>query len=105
MKAIKLILLMVVTLTVSTSWYREVSQVRDIQYVKYGDLKNGNVIYISGHTFRISSLTNRNGTIRFKGALTRDSRNRSLKGTMYDGGTYGAYEWVRATIKKRKGGK
>jgi len=59
------------------------------------------VIYISGYTFRISGLTNRNGTVRFKGTLTRGARNKALKGTAYDGGTYGAYEWVKATIKKR----
>lgn len=78
------------------------AKVKDIQYVKYGDLKNGDVIYISGYTFKISNLTNRNGTVRFKGTLTRDARNRSMRGTMYDGGTYGAYDWVRATIKRRK---
>ena len=87
-----------------------------VKYTTYGKLRNGSKIYIQGYLFKVTNLrrtkTPKGTVIRFKGVCTADERNDSIRGTMYNGGTYGAYDWVRATIQtspskraKKKGGR
>jgi hypothetical protein len=75
-------------------------------FTTYGQLKNGDVVYIQGYRFRVDGIRisskagekttmhsepNRADVIRFTG-IALDS---SLIGSGYDGGTYGGYADVQ----------
>jgi hypothetical protein len=68
----------------------------------YGELKNGDVVIVQGYRFTVANIhvagrkgeqwtmhgePNRADVIRFTGMTT----DKSLAGTPYNGGTYGAY--------------
>lgn len=78
----------------------------------YGDLKNGDTVFVQGHRFivrdvRISGRkgepgpgkdVNADDVIRFNGDCA--DADDSIKGTGYDGGVYGAYAFVPCTVER-----
>lgn len=76
------------------------------QTVTHGELKDGDIIYNTGHEFVVTNLRKiprEDGkvTIRYNGVCTADDRNDSIRKTSYNGGTYGAFADINATIKAR----
>lgn len=78
----------------------------------YGELKDGDIVTIQGYRFRIDGIRvasragekttmhsepNRADVIRFTG-IALDS---TLKGTGYDGGTYGGYADVACYVERQ----
>ena len=74
----------------------------DTKVITYGELKNGDKIYLQGKLFEVHNIRLVNGyngkVIRFNGYCTPDNRNNDIRKSMYNGGTYGAYTWVTCTI-------
>lgn len=79
--------------------------------IQHGDLRDGDLNWREGILFRVSELTRYPAdgehvndpawdTIRFSGIIV--DRTHALAGTGYDGGRYGAYAWVNASIEPRK---
>lgn len=78
-----------------------------VKYVRYSELKDGDRIYLQGHLFKVMNVRlvdtfskENPKVVRFKGVCTEDKFNDDIRHTAYDGGTYGAYPWVYATIEK-----
>lgn len=80
--------------------------------ITYGELRNGDRIWVQGVLFEVQNVRvssrqgervtmhsepNRVDLIRFEGAIIDDQGQR-LKGTSYDGGTYGGYADRLATV-------
>jgi len=72
---------------------------------KYGELKNGDKIFLQGYLFEVTNIRladtyniDNPKVVRFEGRCTSDERNDSIRNTGYNGGTYGAYPWVKCTI-------
>jgi len=68
-----------------------------VRYKKYGDK-----ICLQGYLFRVANIrktsTPRGVSVRFEGVATADKRNDAIRKTHYDGGMYGAFGWMRATL-------
>jgi len=78
---------------------------KKVKFTTYGKLRNGDKIFIQGYLLKVTKLKrhkdSRGEIIRFNGVCTQDKRNDPIRHTAYNGGRYGAYEWVRATISRR----
>ncbi len=82
-----------------------------VKYTTYGELKNGDKIYLQGYLFQIENITfnnpayfggvkdNTKSVIRFTGKCTADKRNDDIRHTMYNGGVYGGADWLQATLE------
>jgi len=86
--------------------------------ITLGELENGMLIWNQGHLFTARNVqktpTTRSGlptatdtiaarpenhtTVRYEGVCA--SSNDDIKGTVYDGGVYGGFSWVPATIEE-----
>lgn len=65
--------------------------------IKLKDLKEGDTVYLCGHEMTVSDIrreTTASGikTVRFTGRFTESERNRNVRYTAYDGGSYGGAE-------------
>lgn len=68
----------------------------------YGELKEGDRIWLQGHEFKVTDLTKTEEdgktSIRFKGVCTSHASNDNIRNTMYNGGSYGAWSGITCAV-------
>ena len=77
----------------------------NIEHVPYGDLRNGDIIWIAGYAMVVGNIRsypqtdNSPDIIRFNGTMVDPDTD--VTHTGYDGGTYGAHAEIIASIVNR----
>lgn len=70
--------------------------------IRHDEIQNGDLNWRAGSLFRVTNVRTVNNVVRFEGVIVEnEGETDSLKGTGFDGGTYGARLDVPATIVRR----